>query len=277
MVAKSPTVLKRKINWVTTIAIIVFHLIALLVSPFCFSWANFTAFFVLYVITGLGITLGFHRYFTHNAFETKNPIVISILAIAGSLALQGNITSWVTDHFQHHNYSDLEGDPHSSKEGFYWSHLGWLFYEIDLNQQQIKLRDKMLKDPLIRFWDQMLIFVGVQVLTGLILLAIGGWSMVIWGIFLRVVFVWHVTWFINSACHYWGFVTYPDSGDNSKNLWWMGLLAFGEGWHNNHHKFQSSPRHGLEWWQIDVTWYIIKTLSILKLAKYNPKLVPNNK
>ena len=267
---------RRKINWPTTIAIILFHVIALTVGPLTFNWANFTAFFVLYVISGLGITLGFHRYYTHNAFTTNNRIVQSCLAFMGSLALQGSVTGWVIDHFQHHNYSDQPEDPHSSREGFWWSHMGWLFYEVEVSNRQQALKDKMLRNPVTRFFDNKLVFLGVQFLVGFILLYIGGPGMVVWGIFCRVVFVWHITWFINSACHFWGFVTYKDSGDNSKNLWWMGLLAFGEGWHNNHHMYQASPRHGLKWWQIDATWYIIYTLSILRLAKYNPRLIPKD-
>ncbi|MGL4758039.1 MAG: acyl-CoA desaturase [Patescibacteria group bacterium] len=265
----------RPINWPTTIAIVLIHILAFGLAPLTFNWSNFLAFFVLYVVTGLGITLGFHRYFTHNSFEAKSPFLEAILAFAGSLALQGTVTGWVVDHFQHHNQSDKPEDPHSSREGFWWSHLFWLFYEVELNPMQVKLKQKLLSDPVIAFFDKKIVFIGSQVLVGLILLWIGGLDMVVWGFLVRVVFVWHVTWFINSACHLWGFTTYPESGDYSKNLWWMGLLAFGEGWHNNHHMYQNSPRHGLKWWQIDVTWYLIKVMSIVKLTSYNRKFIPN--
>lgn len=267
---------KPPIKWSTLAIVVMFHIIAA-ASVFTFSWANFSAFFILYVVTGLGITLGYHRLFTHNSFVVNNHILKIIIAIAGTLALQGSVIDWVVDHFQHHNYSDKKPDPHSSNEGFLWSHLMWLFYPIEDNEQQTKLRQKLNQDKILSFFDQSIVFIGMQFLLGFVLLYIGGLGMVLWGIFLRTVFVWHVTWFINSACHFWGQVEFDDTDDNSKNLWWMAILANGEGWHNNHHKYQASPKHGLRWYQVDLTWFIINTLSKVGLVTVNHKLIPKLK
>jgi sn-1 stearoyl-lipid 9-desaturase len=271
LIANEP---KPPLKWSTLSIVILFHLIAVGFGIFTFSIPNFIAFFILYVITGLGITLGYHRLFTHNSFVVNNSVLKVIIAIAGTLALQGSVIDWVVDHFQHHNYSDKKPDPHSSNEGFLWSHLLWLFYPIEDNAQQAKLRTKLNEDKILYFFDQYPVFVGMQFLLGFALLMIGGWGMVIWGVFVRTVFVWHVTWFINSACHFWGQVEFDDTDDNSKNLWWMAILANGEGWHNNHHKFQASPKHGLRWYQIDLTWWIINSLDFVGLVSVNRKLIP---
>jgi sn-1 stearoyl-lipid 9-desaturase len=262
-------------KYTTFSIVLIFHLIGLGLAIQTFNWANLLAFLILYAITGVGITLGYHRLFTHKSYEVKNSFVKVLIAIAGTLALQGSIIDWVVDHFQHHNYSDQTPDPHSSREGFWWSHLLWLFYHYEDNEQQAKLRKSLNEDKVLNFIDQYQFFVGIQFLLGALLLTIGGFGMVIWGIFLRTIAVWHVTWFINSACHFWGDVEFDDTGDFSKNLWWMAILANGEGWHNNHHKYPASPKHGLRWYQFDFTWLIIQTLEKLNLAKVNKKTIPS--
>lgn len=245
--------------------IVVFHLLALTLGPITFSLANFLAFFILYIITGLGITLGYHRLLTHKSYIVENKFLYNAIVLMGVLALQSEPIEWVIDHAQHHKGSDTDEDPHNSKDGVLWAHVVWVFYKHLDNELQGRLRQKLQEDSVLVFWSQKSVFIGAQVLLGLLLLAIGGPGMVVWGIFIRTCFVWHVTWFINSVCHYYGNVAY-DTTDNSKNLWWMGLLAFGEGWHNNHHKFASSPRHGLESHQVDVTYYIIWSLYKLGLV-----------
>jgi sn-1 stearoyl-lipid 9-desaturase len=268
---KEPKV-KFKIS--TFVFVLAFHLITAIFAYRTFTINNFILFFVLYVVTGLGITLGYHRLFTHNSFVVNSKFLKIIIAIMGTLALQGSVIDWVVDHFQHHLHSDQVDDPHNSRQGFWWSHVWWLFYPIADTNQQSKLRIKLNEDPILRFFDQKIVFVGMQVILGAFLLFGFSYGALIWGVFVRVVFVWHVTWCINSACHIWGNTQYLDSGDHSKNLWWMAILANGEGWHNNHHKFQTSPKHGLKWYQVDVTWYIISTLHKIKLVSLNEKLIP---
>jgi sn-1 stearoyl-lipid 9-desaturase len=262
-----------KFDITTFVAILLFHLLSLLCFV-CFSWLNFGVLLILQFITGIGITLGFHRLFTHKSFVVKNNWLKFLICLAGSLSLQGDVISWIVDHYQHHNHSDKPQDAHSSREGFWWCHMGWLFTEFPDNPQQQKLRATLEKDPILLFFSKPIVYVGIQVILGYVLLQFLGFGALIYGVFLRTVVVWHITWFINSACHLWGDQPFPESGDYSKNLWWMAILANGEGWHNNHHMYQSSPKHGLEWYQIDVTWYIIKVLQVLKLVDINPKLIP---
>jgi sn-1 stearoyl-lipid 9-desaturase len=260
----------KKIRWSTLIVIGLFHILSLgILLPQNFSWVNFMVFFGLYVFTGLGITFGFHRLLTHKAFEA-NIVVRFIAVLAGSLALQGNPIEWVSDHRIHHLFSDTKKDRHNSNWGFTWSHITWLFHDFRVSPLEKKIRENLEKDKLLVFFKYS--FVPIQVLLGIILWNIGGWSMVIWGVFFRTVFLYHVTWLVNSATHKWGYRWF-ETDDNSRNTWWVGLLAFGEGWHNTHHAYQASPRHGIKWWEIDVTWYLIWLLSKLKLVS-NLKKIP---
>jgi sn-1 stearoyl-lipid 9-desaturase len=264
----------EKFDWATFMPVMFFHVVAVVCAASTISMNNLIAFAVLYMVTGLGITLGFHRYFTHNSFIVESNIVKVCMAVMGSLALQGSLLDWVRDHWLHHLYSDQELDPHSSREGFNWCHWTWLFYPIAETPAIQKMKSKLASDPIIAFFSNTFVFVGLQVVLGLVLLAIGGWGMVVWGIFVRTVAVWHVTWLINSACHMWGYTNFSDTGDNSHNLWWAAILTNGEGWHNNHHHSQASPRHGLRPWEFDLTWIIISTMEKFGLAKINHKLIP---
>ncbi|MEN9276213.1 MAG: fatty acid desaturase, partial [Gloeomargarita sp. GMQP_bins_5] len=166
-------------------------------------------------------------------------------------------------HRLHHLYSDQEGDPHDSNRGFWWSHMGWMLHRLPQDQEIPKYTKDINQDGVYRFLQNWML--PLQIGLGLLLFALGGWPWVIWGIFVRLVLVYHATWFVNSATHKYGYRTY-DSKDRSTNCWWVALLAFGEGWHNNHHAFPHSARHGLRWWEIDVTWMMIWTLQKLGLA-----------
>ena len=177
-----------------------------------------------------------------------------ISLLGGTLALQGDCIEWVTDHTIHHLYSDTHRDKHNSNWGFWWSHMGWLFRDFRKSVLEKRIKANLEKDKMLVMFRYA--FVPLQVVLGLLLLWIGGWGMVIWGIFFRTVFLYHCTWFVNSATHKWGYRWF-DSNDASRNTWWVGLLAFGEGWYNTHHMYQASPRHGIAWWEIDVTWYTI--------------------
>lgn len=241
--------------------------IAALAAFFCFSWKAFFLCLVMHWVTGgLGITLGFHRLLTHRSFKAPK-LVEYFLALMGSLACQSGPVAWVAAHRLHHLKSDQEGDPHSPLKGFFWAHMGWCLYtnrRIDEDSEISALVPDLVKDPVLVFMDRTHIL--WTILLGIGLYAWGGWPFVVWGIFVRTVFVYHSTWFVNSAAHVWGYRTYKTT-DRSKNLWWVALLTYGEGWHNNHHAFQYSARHGLKWWEIDTTYMMIKILKWIGLAQ----------
>ncbi len=240
--------------------------------------SDLIVFAIVYPLTGLGITVGFHRHLTHRSFKAKRP-VRGALAILGSAAVEGPVISWVADHRKHHTFSDEPGDPHSphvdhggglrgTLRGLAHAHLGWLFVH---DQRALKTRyaPDLMKDPLIRFVDRTFlvwVLVGLAVPFGL------GWAIggtfhaaltgLLWGGLVRMFVLHHVTYSINSLCHFFGRRDY-DTGDHSRNLAWLAPLSFGESWHNNHHAFPTSARHGLRRWQIDVSagviWVLEKT------------------
>lgn len=243
-----------------------------------FSWVNVGLLAGMYAVTMLGITVGFHRLFAHRSFQTIAPIRFALGAL-GSMAFQGSLVTWVGLHRRHHKYSDAAGDPHSPHDhggramgllrGFWHAHIGWAFaplpdglarYAGDL----CRSRSARVLDALFPVWA----------LAGLLIpaalgLAFLGWRGAItgfvWGGLVRVFCAHHVTWCVNSVCHLWGSRPYA-SGDESRNNALVGVLALGEGWHNNHHAFPSSARHGLRWWQVDVSYWVIRALVACRLA-----------
>jgi sn-1 stearoyl-lipid 9-desaturase len=177
--------------------------------------------------------------------------------------MQGGPIWWVGLHRHHHLYSDQSIDHHDSRKGFWWSHMQWMFHDVPAENEISKFTKDIADDPVYQFLDNY--FLPIQVVFGLLLYLVGGWSFVVWGVFMRLVVVYHCTWLVNSATHKFGYRTH-DAGDHSTNCWWVAILAYGEGWHNNHHAFQYSARHGLQWWEIDMTWMTIRLLQILGLA-----------
>jgi sn-1 stearoyl-lipid 9-desaturase len=241
-------------------------------APFTFSWSALGVCLALYVVAGFGVTMGYHRLLTHRSFHTPRPIEY-ILAVLGSLANQGGPLQWVAVHRVHHQHSDAEGDPHSPRDGVWWAHLLWWMprsptlddracyerYVADLN-----------KDPVHRFlqrWHALLplTLAGLLFVLGELWGSVG-LSWLVWGIFVRTTLLYHATWLVNSATHMWGYRSH-DTRDTSTNLWWVALLTLGEGWHNNHHAFPRSARHGLRWWEVDVTYMLIRFLGVMGLAK----------
>lgn len=240
-----------------------------------FNATAISIFLTFYVLTVLGITVGFHRLFTHRAFETNRTIQI-IFAILGSMALQGPLLKWVALHRCHHQYSDVEGDVHSphngapTLRGAWYAHMGW-FFQPDPDDLYRYVKD-LRRDPLLcKLSDQFTLWAAVGVILPTLLgwLLIGGISGAalgfLWGGLTRLFMVHHVTWSINSICHLWGSRTY-ETEDKSRNNWLFGILALGEGWHNNHHAFPISARHGIKWWQIDISYITIYLLQKLGLA-----------
>ncbi len=241
------------------------HLAAIL-GIFTFTWGALGVGVALWWITGsLGIGLGFHRMLTHQGFRSPR-WVERFLVVCGTLAVQGGPIAWVAGHRLHHAHSDRERDPHNSRKGFWWAHVGWIMYrdpQMGTFANYSKYAKDLVADPFVLFLDRW--YVVLQAALGLALLAWGGWSFVIWGIFVRLVFGWHSTWLVNSAAHKFGYQTY-DSRDESRNCWWVALLTFGEGWHNNHHAFPRSARHGLRWWEFDQNYLTLAGLKRLGLA-----------
>ena len=246
------------------ISTIVLHLAVLLVFlPHTFSWkAVGVAIFLHWMTIGLGISFGFHRLATHRSLQVPKWLEY-FLVLCGTLAFQGGVFGWVGYHRLHHLHSDQEGDPHNANEGFWWSHINWLMHSVPSKAQRPRYTKDIADDPFYNFCHRY--YIELQIGLGVILYLLGGWSFVIWGIFARLFVGIHSTMFVNSACHMVGYRTH-NSNDSSTNCWWVALLTFGEGWHNNHHAFQYSARHGLEWWEIDITWMTIRLLEILGLA-----------
>ena len=237
--------------------------------PGTFSWpALGVALFLHWLTAGAGLTLGYHRLITHRSFQAPKWLEYGLL-FCGILACQAPF-EWIAKHRMHHHGSDTAEDPHDSTLGFWWSHVGWILCKLPCDRDIPRYTKDIAGDPVYRFLDRTMVFWQLA-LAGLLYL-LGGWPFVVWGIFARLVAVYHCTWFVNSATHLWGYRSHP-SGDRSTNCWWVALLTYGEGWHNNHHSFQSSARHGLRWWEIDLTWWTILALSALGLAQ-RIKLAP---
>jgi sn-2 palmitoyl-lipid 9-desaturase len=265
-----------QIDWKIAIFISVTHLIAFTQAIPCFSWSAIGLGTLLYWLTGsLGISLCFHRLLSHHSFRVPQGLGY-ILALLGTLAMQGGPIKWVAHHRLHHAYADTERDPHSAQRGFWWSHVLWIVCQkhSDIFQYETysKYAPELARDPIYRFLDRR--FAALQVLLALVLYAIGGWSFVVYGVFIRIVILWHATWLINSATHLWG--THPfDIKDNARNLWWLNIIVIGDGWHHNHHAYPHFAKFGLEWWQIDCTYGVIWLLEKLKLATHINVLSPS--
>ena len=229
--------------------------------PFAFSWSAVAVMLVLYWVTAsLGICLGYHRFLTHRGFTTPKWVAYTIVFF-GTLACQNGPIKWVGQHRMHHAGSDTVDDPHSAEKGFWWSHITWMLFTHSKFDDKKTLNDytkDFSNDKYYQFLDKY--FIHIQVVFGLILLAIGGLPWVIWGIFVRLVVVYHSTWFVNSAAHTFGYVTFPLKDDLATNCWWVGLLAWGEGWHNNHHAYPRMAKHGHKWWEFDITWQAIRLM-----------------
>jgi stearoyl-CoA desaturase (delta-9 desaturase) len=258
-------VLKR--DWVVGGALLGIHLVALCAFlPMFFSWQAVGVAVALWVVTGMGITLGYHRLLTHRSMVC--PKWVEYLAtIAGALALQGGPIEWVSQHRAHHAHSDTDGDPHTTGRGLRWAHIDWLFRRNKARlmvDQRARWVPDLVSDPGMRFIEKTNVLWTVAL--GFALFFLGGWKFVIWGIFARMVFTYHCTWMVNSWSHAYGYRTYKTT-DKSTNNWLVAMLTFGEGWHNNHHAFPASAKHGMAPHEIDPTYYAIKVMSWLKLAR----------
>lgn len=251
-------------KWEIVAGIIVMHAGAVL-APWTFTWSAFWAFVVLQFVTGLGVTVGYHRLLAHRSFQVPKWLEY-VLTMCGSMALQGGPIKWVATHRVHHAFSDRPQDPHTPTRGFWWAHVLWLFaYDeiLDHPTKHYRYAPDLAKDPGHQWinrsqWLQVLVM-------GAALLALGGLPWLVWGLFVRTVFVYHGTWLVNSAAHLWGYQSF-NTNEGSRNNWWVALVSYGEGWHNNHHAYLHSAAHGLRWWEFDLTYLTIRCLGWLRLA-----------
>jgi stearoyl-CoA desaturase (delta-9 desaturase) len=257
---------RERLNWTTTIVMAFFH-VGAIAALFMFSWKAFAvALFLYWATVGLGISLGYHRLHTHRSYRIPKALEY-FFAICGASTLEGGPIFWVATHRIHHQKSDQEGDPHSPLDGAWWAHVGWILVG-DAKHNNTALMSKYAPDlARDRFyvWLNNYHWVPVLALSAL-LYAIGGLQFVLWGVCLRIVVGLHATWLVNSATHMWGYRRFS-TRDDSRNNWWVALLTFGEGWHNNHHAHPTSARHGLAWYEFDLSWIELKVLKFLGVAK----------
>ncbi|HMT09701.1 MAG TPA: fatty acid desaturase [Pyrinomonadaceae bacterium] len=264
-VIKFETPSSRKIHWDTIVFVAIFHLLAGY-AIYLINWPSVAAFMLTWWISGsLGIGLGYHRLLTHKGFKTPRWLMRT-LATFGALALQSGPIAWVTTHRLHHAFTDTDRDPHSPRNGVFWSHIGWIFKGTAQIQPQAvveKYSPDLLKDRYLVALEKY--YYVPTVIVGLAAFLIGGLPMLLGAVFLRTVVLWHFTWLVNSATHLWGSRRF-DVRDDSRNNALVAAVTFGEGWHNNHHAIPRSARHGLTWREFDINWIQIKTLEKLGLA-----------
>jgi stearoyl-CoA desaturase (delta-9 desaturase) len=274
-----------EINWIYAGTIAVVHLLCLLAFlPYCFSWTGVIVMLIGVHVFGQGITIGYHRLLTHRSFRTPR-WVEHIFAILGICCLEDTPVRWVVIHRMHHVDSDEQPDPHTPLVNFLWSHMGWLMVK-NRATHSISATDKfgkdLLRDPFYMKLEKrptlQFVIVMIQVLIYFLAGFLGGWfinglssalqlgaSLVVWGVIVRTVAVWHITWSVNSLSHMFGYRNY-ETGEESRNNWLVALLSVGEGWHNNHHQDPSAATVQHRWWEFDLSYYEIKLLEKLGLA-----------
>ena len=280
------TVILGRMIWPYVIAFTVYHLLALLAfNVWFFSWTGLIlALTGLYTYGTLGINLCYHRLLTHRSFVCPAWLEY-LLSIVGVCCLQDTPARWVAVHRLHHQNSDEQPDPHSPLVNFLWGHMGWLIHtntELERMQLYERYSRDLLRKRFYMFLERRLAWVWINLLQWLAYYLVGffiGWavgdswldgvhfglSIWLWGVIVRTVLVWHITWSVNSLTHLWGYRNY-ETGENSRNNWFVGLVANGEGWHNNHHAQPRSAAHGHKWWEFDVTWISIWAMGKVHLA-----------
>jgi sn-1 stearoyl-lipid 9-desaturase len=262
---KDDKTFREPVNWGATIFMVALHLAAL-GAIFFFTWkALLLAIAMWWVAGSLGIGMGYHRLLTHRGYKTPKWLEY-FLTTCGTLAIEGGPIAWVATHRMHHQNTDKDGDPHSPRDGGFWAHMGWIITGRAMHRDRSELLPYVpdLRKNKFHLWISKWHAVP-SILVAVVFYAIGGWPWIFWGVFVRTVLSLHFTWLVNSATHMWGTQRF-DTGDTSMNSFWVAVLTFGEGWHNNHHAQPQSARHGFTWYELDVNWYGIWTLRTLGLA-----------
>ena len=255
----------QPIIWVTAIFLFLLH-VGAVAALFMFTWKAFLSAALLWWVAGsLGIGMCYHRLLTHRGYRTPKWIEY-FLTVCGTLAFEGGPIAWVATHRVHHQNADKEGDPHSPRDGTLWAHMGWVMTGRAMHSETTELLRFVpdLRGDRFHSWISKYHWIPVVALA-VALLVFGGLPCLLWGLCLRTVFGLHGTWLVNSATHLWGSQRFA-TGDNSRNSFWVAILTFGEGWHNNHHSQPQLPRHGRTWYEIDFNWYGIYALRLLGLA-----------
>jgi fatty-acid desaturase len=277
----------RRIVWSYASSVGLYHVAALLaVLPWFFSWTGVALTIIgVNVFGSLGINLCYHRLLTHRGLVCPKWLEYA-LVVLGVCSMQDTPARWVAVHRRHHEHADRREDPHSPLVSFLWGHVGWMLVE---NRDLVRLgiydryAKDILRDPFYRRLERGLLYPTIVVASWAVFFLAGfaasllrggdlaaaaqfGASLLVWGVFVRVVLVWHITWLVNSATHLWGYRTY-DTGEDSRNNWVVALLSNGEGWHNNHHADPRSARHGHRKWELDVVFGVVRVLELLGLAR----------
>ena len=253
-------------NWATAFFMAAFHMGAV-AALFFLTWkAVLVAIFLWWISGSFGIGMGYHRLLTHRGYRTPKWVEY-FLTVCATLTLEGGPIFWVATHRIHHQFTDQEGDPHSPRDGKWWSHMGWILTGRSMHHDTTTLARYVpdLAQDKFHLWITKYHYLPIIAL-GLLLIGLGGLPFLLWGIFLRTVVGLHATWLVNSATHIWGSRRFA-TRDDSTNNWFVAFLTFGEGWHNNHHAHPTSARHGLKWYEIDMNWYGIWMLKVVGLAK----------
>lgn len=262
------------LDWTNFLGIGGLHIICILAFfPMFFSWSGLIIAFALWCICGgWGICIGYHRLLTHRSFATPKWFEY-FLTLLGTMNWQGGPIRWVGVHRIHHKESDGDLDPHSPQHGFTWAHMFWTVMKDPEGVDPYAVTKDLQRDSTMVWIDRYFyipLFLLAPVLFGLGWWLLGTWqggmSWVVWGVAVRTVFGYHATWFVNSAAHTWGYRNFKTK-DGSRNNWWVALLSFGEGWHNNHHAQQRSAAHGMRWWEIDLSYMTIRVFELVGLAK----------
>ncbi len=252
----------EKINWISSLPFLLFHVVPLLAFVTGVTWKALAIFGVLYAARMFAITAGYHRYFSHRSYRASRPVQF-VLAFVGTTAAQKGPLWWASHHRAHHRYSDTDQDIHSPQKGFWWSHVGWILCDKYGATDLDAVRD-LAAFPELRFLERYNA-IGPWT-TAIAAFLIGGWSGLVVGFFGSTVALWHATFTINSLNHTVGTRRYATT-DTSRNNPVLALLTFGEGWHNNHHHYQASARQGFRWWEIDLSWYALRSLAAVRVVR----------
>jgi stearoyl-CoA desaturase (delta-9 desaturase) len=255
--------LMRRLHFDAVVAFGPLHIACLLLFWIPFKWSLVVWLLATYLIRMFGVTAGYHRYFSHRSFKLGR-ISQFLLAVLAQTSFQKGVLWWAAHHRFHHRHSDTIADLHApARHGFFWSHIGWLFAGTSGNCDREAVRD-LEKYPELRLLNRYHHVPGI--LFGAAVFAIGGFPAFMWGFVLSTVVLWHGTFSINSLAHVWGSRRFETS-DDSRNNFFLALITLGEGWHNNHHRYMSSARQGLRWWEIDVTYYVLRIMSLVGIAR----------